>query len=281
MSSSTNDEFEALRKRLGVPVLVEPGWQQIVLDAVERIEWLLARDALTKVEWSEIKMWHGTLAIRFRFVCANDDVVVMRLVEDVVTAAKVRADRTCMVCGNGGGRFVEDSEQLRVLCRQHEFGLDQHRLDEDQVRAMVSRKFTALAVIPMRKRAWRVIGGHAESAQPGKKQVDTSNWSEVREDGVEYVDLVEVGGVEIYRERDRARHRASAELVRVAVDEEFERMELNFGIVEVREGVRPGEWVVVIAYKGKTSEEIWFEDEGMPAEREVRTRSVRLVQMRD
>jgi hypothetical protein len=277
----TSDEFETLRKRLAVPCWVEPGWQRIVLDAVERIEWLLARDVLTNIEWSEIKIWHGTLAMRFLFVCANDDHVVMRLVEDAVTAAKVRAGKTCMVCGNGGARFVEDGEQLRVLCRQHEFAFDQHQMDKEQVRAMVTDRMTVLSVMPIRKRSWRVIGSREAPTIPGIRQMIVSTWSEVREDDGEYVDLAQANGVELYRERDRARHRASAWLVRKAVDDKYEEMELLFGIIEVREGVRPGEWIVVIAYRGKVSEEIWIEDEGMPAEWEVRTKGVRLVQVRD
>jgi hypothetical protein len=60
------DAFEALRKRIGAPCWVPEGWQQLVLEAVERIEWLLWRDPRTRIAWEEIKDWSGSLAMRYR-----------------------------------------------------------------------------------------------------------------------------------------------------------------------------------------------------------------------
>jgi hypothetical protein len=112
------DAFEALRKRIGAPCWVPEGWQRIVVDAVERIEWLLARDPVARINWEEIKVWHGTLAMRFRFSAGGDE-TVRALIADVVEAAKVRAERTCMVCG-GAGRMIEGEEDLRVRCTRHQ-----------------------------------------------------------------------------------------------------------------------------------------------------------------
>jgi len=277
MSSSTNEDFEVLRKRLGVPAWVEPGWQRIVVEAVERIEWLLARDALTKIEWSEIKTWHGTLAMRFRFACANDEQVVMRLVEDVVTAAKMRAGKTCMVCGSETvAEFVKDGEQLRVLCVTHRYQRDAHKLSAEQVVELVKPKVNAISAAPIRKRSWRVIG-----SGPAEVSIWTEDMPETDRDTADVVEYGEQRDRLLWRERARARHRASEELVREAIADELERIESGYGIAEIREGARQGEWVVSKTNGATTNEEIWLENEGMEAEWEVRTPSVRLVQVRD
>jgi hypothetical protein len=128
MMTSPNDNvsyhitasFEATRRRVNAPCWVGEGWQKIVVDAVEKIEWILSKDPITLIEWREIKEWHGTLAMRYRFLSAGDDEIAVRVIADVVAAAKLRADKACVVCGaKSDGAFEYKGETLRVLCATH------------------------------------------------------------------------------------------------------------------------------------------------------------------
>jgi hypothetical protein len=251
------DAFEDLRKRIAAPCWVEPGWQRIVVDAVERIEWLVAQDPVTVVEWRGIKEWHGSLAMRLRYLSGGDE-IVQALISDVIESAKSKASRTCMVCA-GAGHFAEDGEKLSVLCRQHEFAIDEHALDEAAVREMLRKKMNVYAVLAVRKRAWRVIGS-VPSRRGDLRQMISTTWSERMEVGVEYVDIVERDAAALYRERDVPRHRLSQERVAQAVDDEIERLELNRTIVEVVKGARPRMWDVVMSDGTRTWQEAWIED---------------------
>ncbi len=114
------DEFKTLRERIKAPCYVEMGWRRIVVDAVAKIEWILSNDPITMLEWREIKEWHGTLAMRYRFLSAGDDETALRLIDDVVAAAKLRADKVCVVCGEkSDGAFEYKGDTLRVLCATH------------------------------------------------------------------------------------------------------------------------------------------------------------------
>jgi hypothetical protein len=113
-------EFETTRRRVNAPCFVGLGWQPIVIDAVAKIDWLERRDSDVRVDWQEIKEWNGTLAMRFELLGANDDNVVVGLIRDVVAAAKLRADKTCVVCGEeSDGEFEFKGDTLRVLCMTH------------------------------------------------------------------------------------------------------------------------------------------------------------------
>ena len=113
-------EFQATRQRVNAPCWVGRGWQKIVVDAVAKIEWVLSKDPITMLEWREIKEWNGTLAIRYHFLSAGDDEIAVRLIADVVTAAKMRADQVCVVCGKkSDGAFEFKGYTLRVLCAAH------------------------------------------------------------------------------------------------------------------------------------------------------------------
>ena len=112
--------FQALRERIQAACWVERGWRAIVVDALRKIEWLEGQNPGSKIEWIEIKEWHGTLAMRYRAADADFDECVLEIVEDVVTNAKARADRTCVVCGErSDGAFEFKGDVLRVLCKQH------------------------------------------------------------------------------------------------------------------------------------------------------------------
>ncbi len=113
-------EFAATRRGVNAPCFVGKGWQAIVIDAVAKIDWILSKDPITIIEWREIKEWYGTLALRYHFLSAGDDEIAVRLIADVVAAAKMRADRTCVVCGEkSDGQFEYKGDELRVLCREH------------------------------------------------------------------------------------------------------------------------------------------------------------------
>jgi len=284
MSMPTNAEFEALRKRLSVPCWVEAGWQRIVVDAVRKVEWLLEKDPLVSVEWTEIKAWHGDLAMRYRLKDRGVGHLVSELITDVVTAAQRRADSTCVVCGSASvGELVEHGEQLRVLCATHRYQRDAHKLTVEQVVELLKPKVTAFAAAPIRKRSWRVVGTVPAAGSGAVEKIDCSIWVEdFPESNRDMVDVVEFGDQRerfLLRERDRARHHASVELVREAIDAEIERLELNYGIAEVREGERSGEWVVVVTDGATTNEQKWVESEDMPETLAVRTKSVRLVRV--
>ena len=112
--------FEAMRERIRAAIWVEHGWRQIVIDAARKIEWLEMQNPGNRIEWLEIKEWNGTLAMRYRTHDADLDENVLGIVEDVVMAAKVRADRTCVVCGGrSDGAFEYKGDTLRVYCKQH------------------------------------------------------------------------------------------------------------------------------------------------------------------
>lgn len=112
--------FEATRRRVNAPCFVGKGWQQIVIEAVAKIDWLERRDGHAKVDWQEIKEWHGTLSMRYRVVGVDADDIVVRLISDVVAAAKMRADKVCIVCGEASdGQFEYKGDTLRVLCDTH------------------------------------------------------------------------------------------------------------------------------------------------------------------
>jgi hypothetical protein len=124
MTQQKNDaldaEFKATRERVNAPCFVDKGWQQIVIDAVAKIDWLERRDGEAKVDWEEIKEWNGTLAMRYRVLGVDADDIVVGLIADVVAAAKQRADRTCVVCGEqSDGQFEYKADSLRVLCAKH------------------------------------------------------------------------------------------------------------------------------------------------------------------
>ena len=113
-------EFQATRERVNAPCWVGKGWQQIVIDAVAKIDWLERRDGDAKVDWEEIKEWHGTLAMRYRVLGVDDDDIVVGLIADVVAAAKLRSDKVCIVCGEpSDGQFEYKADSLRVLCATH------------------------------------------------------------------------------------------------------------------------------------------------------------------
>ena len=113
-------DFEATRQRVNAPCFVDKGWQAIVIDAVAKIDWLERRDGEAKVDWEEIKEWHGTLAMRYRVLGVDADDLVVGLIADVVAAAKMRADKICVVCGEqSDGQFEYKGDTLRVLCDTH------------------------------------------------------------------------------------------------------------------------------------------------------------------
>lgn len=113
-------DFEATRRRVNAPCFVDRGWQSIVIDAVAKIDWLERRDGDAKVDWEAVKEWHGTLAMRYRVLGVDDDDIVVRLIADVVAAAKLRADKVCVVCGSeSDGQFEYKADSLRVLCATH------------------------------------------------------------------------------------------------------------------------------------------------------------------
>jgi hypothetical protein len=113
-------DFEATRQRVNAPCFVDKGWQQIVVDAVAKIDWLERRNGHAKVDWEEIKEWHGTLSMRYRVLGVDSDDIVVRLIADVVVAAKARADKVCIVCGEASdGEFQYKGDTLRVLCATH------------------------------------------------------------------------------------------------------------------------------------------------------------------
>jgi hypothetical protein len=124
MMTMANDqlktEFEATRRRVNAPCWVGLGWQQIVIDAVAKVDWLERQDSDVRIDWEEVKEWHGTLALRFQVIGADEDNIVVGLIRDVVAAAKLRADKTCVVCGSeSDGEFEFKGDTLRVLCMTH------------------------------------------------------------------------------------------------------------------------------------------------------------------
>lgn len=113
-------DFEATRRRVNAPCYVGNGWQPIVIDAVEKIDWLERRDGRAKVDWEAVKEWHGTLAMRYRVLGVDNDDIVVGLIADVVAAAKLRADKVCIVCGSeSDGQFEYKGDTLRVLSDTH------------------------------------------------------------------------------------------------------------------------------------------------------------------
>ncbi len=124
MMTMANDqlktEFEATRRRVNAPCWVGEGWQRIVIDAVAKIDWLERRDSDVRIDWQEIKEWHGTLAMRFEVLGADDKNIVVQLIRDVVVAAKQSADRTCVVCGGeSDNEFEYNGDTRRTLCATH------------------------------------------------------------------------------------------------------------------------------------------------------------------
>jgi hypothetical protein len=124
MMTMANDqlkaEFEATRRRVNAPCFVGLGWQPIVIDAVAKIDWLERRDSDVRVDWQEIKEWNGTLALRFQVIGADESNVVVGLIRDVVVAAKQRANKTCVICGEeSDSEFEYKGDTLRTLCATH------------------------------------------------------------------------------------------------------------------------------------------------------------------
>jgi len=91
-----------------------------VVDAVKKIEWLLSKLPSLRIEWHEIKEWHGSLAMRYSIEGAGANDMVVKLISDVVIAAQQRADKLCVTCGSASDGQIEfKGDELRVLCREH------------------------------------------------------------------------------------------------------------------------------------------------------------------